>query len=87
MMVLADYLNNLEEGEKQITSSEDSYKFTFNYLRDIEELNITVKIEDAGEDTRAVRFAKNAGSKMEFLELYEKLIADLPDLADSMIHN
>lgn len=87
LMVLADYLDSLEDAEKEITPDEESYKFTFNYLKEIEELNFTVKIMSAGEDTCAVSFTKNSGSKMEFLELYEKLLADLPDLADALPAN
>merc|ERR1719264_517800 len=88
MMVLADYLDNMEDAEKTIVADEKTYKFSFTCLKDVEELKFDVKIMTTdNSEINAVSFTKNSGSKIEFLELYEKLIADLPDLADSLSPN
>ena len=85
MLVLADYVENLEDVETKLTAEEKEYKFTVSYLKEIEEINMTVKITSVNEDMRAVSFTKNKGSTLEFFELYAKMMEDLPDLADGLM--
>jgi hypothetical protein len=75
----------MEDVEKELKFDEGQYKFSFNFLKEVDEVDFTVKVMGVNEDVRAVSISQNKGQKFEFLEMYEKMHEELPDLADALL--